>query len=106
MMEVNVHSSPHKNVGNPRAIDGYVISMLHCTPVSMYFGGPGLGTMWGKENASEMLKKHGFGDITMKPSKDRFQCPYHGKKENGLGSQLSIRHPKTFRGVQQKSLMI
>ncbi|XP_787047.4 uncharacterized protein LOC581977 [Strongylocentrotus purpuratus] len=81
MMEVNVHSSPHKNVGNPRAIDGYVISMLHCTPVSMYFGGPGLGTMWGKENASEMLKKHGFGDITMKPSKDRFNVLITGKKK-------------------------
>ncbi|XP_072167566.1 S-adenosylmethionine-dependent methyltransferase Rv2258c-like [Diadema setosum] len=81
MMEVNVHSSPHKNIGNPRAIDGYVISMLHCTPVSMFFDGPGLGTMWGKENASEMLKQHGFGDITMKPSKDRFNVVITGKKK-------------------------
>ncbi|XP_022103033.1 uncharacterized protein LOC110985896 [Acanthaster planci] len=82
MLELNVHSHPSKNVGNPRAIDGYVISLMHCMPVSLSFeDGAGLGTMWGREMAVKMLEEVGFTDVTMTPSKDKFNLIYVAKKK-------------------------
>lgn len=83
MLEINVHSDPDKNVGNPRAIDGYVISLMHCMPVSLYFNkGAGLGTMWGMEAAMSCLQEMGFGEVSCQPSKDRFNTIISGTKKH------------------------
>ncbi len=82
MLEINVHSHPSRNIGNPRATDGYVISLMHCMPVSLYFEeGEGLGTMWGKEHVMKALEDEGFGDVTAKPSKDTFNLIFVSKKK-------------------------
>ena len=51
------------NIENPLAPLLYTISLMHCTPVSIGQGGPGLGAMWGVETAQEMLAIAGFGQI-------------------------------------------
>jgi 2-polyprenyl-3-methyl-5-hydroxy-6-metoxy-1,4-benzoquinol methylase len=38
----------------------YTVSCMHCMSVSLACGGPGLGAMWGKEKALEMLREAGF----------------------------------------------
>jgi 2-polyprenyl-3-methyl-5-hydroxy-6-metoxy-1,4-benzoquinol methylase len=42
----------------------YAVSTVHCTPVSLGQGGPGLGTMWGWETAQAMLEGSGFAEVT------------------------------------------
>lgn len=41
----------------------YAVSTVHCMPVSIGQGGPGLGTMWGWETALAMLEEAGFADV-------------------------------------------
>ncbi len=41
----------------------YAVSTVHCTPVSLAQGGPGLGTMWGEELMLRMLATAGFTDV-------------------------------------------
>jgi 2-polyprenyl-3-methyl-5-hydroxy-6-metoxy-1,4-benzoquinol methylase len=41
----------------------YTISCMHCMSVSLAAGGPGLGAMWGRERAVEMLDAAGFKDV-------------------------------------------
>lgn len=41
----------------------YAVSTMHCTPISIGQGGPGLGTMWGWETAQAMLEEAGFTTI-------------------------------------------
>ena len=36
---------------------------MHCTPISVGQGGPGLGAMWGVETAREFLGIAGFDDV-------------------------------------------
>lgn len=51
------------NIGNPFSPLLYMLSLTHCTPISIGQGGPGLGTMWGVETAEEFLANAGFGQI-------------------------------------------
>lgn len=41
----------------------YTVSCMHCMPVSLAQGGPGLGAMWGEPRAREYLERAGFRDI-------------------------------------------
>ena len=41
----------------------YTVSCMHCMSVSLAMGGPGLGAMWGKEKALEMLAAAGFPSV-------------------------------------------
>ncbi|WP_019593519.1 class I SAM-dependent methyltransferase [Thioalkalivibrio sp. ALM2T] len=41
----------------------YTVSCMHCMPVSLARGGPGLGAMWGEPRAREYLQRAGFRDI-------------------------------------------
>jgi len=51
------------NIDNPFSPLLYTLSLMHCTPVSIGQGGPGLGAMWGIETAQEFLAIAGFGQI-------------------------------------------
>ncbi len=53
------------NMENPLAPLLFTISLMHCTPISIGQGGPGLGTMWGVETAQEFLAEAGFADVQM-----------------------------------------
>ncbi|WP_018949239.1 class I SAM-dependent methyltransferase [Thioalkalivibrio sp. ALMg11] len=41
----------------------YTVSCMHCMPVSLAQGGPGLGAMWGEPRARDYLERAGFHDI-------------------------------------------
>lgn len=57
----------------------YTISCMHCMTVSLAQGGDGLGAMWGRELAFEMLRAAGFGRVSVHelahdPQNDYYVC--------------------------------
>ena len=64
ILDIKASSHLENNIGNPFAPWLYGVSTLHCMTVSLATGGAGLGTVWGKEKAIEMLRDAGFGTIT------------------------------------------
>jgi len=63
MVEFGGSSRLENNLAHPIGPFLYMMSVMHCTPVSLGQGGEGLGTMWGVELASEMLALAGFGEV-------------------------------------------
>ncbi|MEQ9619194.1 MAG: methyltransferase domain-containing protein [Deltaproteobacteria bacterium] len=66
MQDIAGSSHVHNNMEHPLAPLIYTISCMHCMTVSLAQGGKGLGAMWGKELACEMLKEAGFNEIEVK----------------------------------------
>lgn len=60
MQDIGGSAKLEKNLDFPMASFLYMVSCMHCMPVSIGQGGAGLGTMWGWETALDMLKKAGF----------------------------------------------
>ncbi|MHC4340369.1 MAG: class I SAM-dependent methyltransferase [Planctomycetota bacterium] len=60
MQDIKGHTPHHMNLKNPLAPLMYTISCMHCMTVSLAGGGAGLGAMWGREKAEEMLVEAGF----------------------------------------------
>lgn len=77
MQDISSSSEQHKNVDHPIGTLLYTISTMHCMTVSLAQGGMGLGTMWGREKAMEMLKEVGFTDIEIKNFEHDFQNDYY-----------------------------
>jgi SAM-dependent methyltransferase len=65
MQDIGGSSTLEGNMENPFAPFLYTMSTMHCTPVSLAQGGPGLGTMWGVELATEMLRAAGFEEVDL-----------------------------------------
>lgn len=65
MQDIQACSSLEKNKDHPMGTLLYTVSCMHCMSVSLSEHGEGLGTMWGHEKATEMLKKAGFEDVTL-----------------------------------------
>jgi 2-polyprenyl-3-methyl-5-hydroxy-6-metoxy-1,4-benzoquinol methylase len=65
MQDIHASSDLQKNIGRPLAPFLYSASTMHCLSVSLAAGGPGLGAMWGKELALEMLSEAGFRKVTV-----------------------------------------
>lgn len=63
VQDIGGSASLENNIGFPFAAFLYTASCLHCTPVSLAQGGPGLGTMWGWETAEALLRDAGFGSV-------------------------------------------
>jgi SAM-dependent methyltransferase len=63
MQDIDGSRDLEKNIGNPFAPLLFTLSSMHCTPISIGQGGPGLGTMWGVETAQEYLAAAGFGPV-------------------------------------------
>ncbi len=66
MQEIAGSSHLAGDMKHPLAPFLYGISCMHCMSVSLAYGGPGLGAMWGKERAQAMLREAGFDQITVK----------------------------------------
>jgi 2-polyprenyl-3-methyl-5-hydroxy-6-metoxy-1,4-benzoquinol methylase len=77
MQDISSSSEHHKNLGHPVAPLLYTISTMHCMTVSLAQGGAGLGTMWGREKALEMLEDAGFKNIEIKNFEHDFQNDYY-----------------------------
>jgi 2-polyprenyl-3-methyl-5-hydroxy-6-metoxy-1,4-benzoquinol methylase len=65
MQEIAGSSHLASDMKHPLAPFLYGISCMHCMSVSLAYGGPGLGAMWGKERALSMLREAGFGDVSV-----------------------------------------
>lgn len=63
MQDITGSSFVHNNLDHPVAPLMYTISCLHCMTVSLADDGAGLGAMWGKEKALEMLEEAGFDNV-------------------------------------------
>ncbi|XP_066302630.1 S-adenosylmethionine-dependent methyltransferase Rv2258c-like [Branchiostoma lanceolatum] len=63
MVDIRGHAELADNIDNLAATMMYGVSLLHCTPVSLCFGGRGLGVMWGQELAVSMLQEAKFTNI-------------------------------------------
>lgn len=66
MQDIGGSSYLERNQDHPLGPFLYAISTMHCMPVSLAQGGPGLGTMWGEELATEMLERAGFGSVSIR----------------------------------------
>ncbi|MFW6078429.1 MAG: class I SAM-dependent methyltransferase [Gemmatimonadota bacterium] len=63
MQDIHGSSHLHANMDHPLAPLLYTISCTHCMTVSLAQGGEGLGTLWGRERALEMLREAGFAEV-------------------------------------------
>jgi SAM-dependent methyltransferase len=66
MQDIGASSRLENNMDHPLAPFLYTTSCLHCMTVSLAQGGKGLGAMWGKELATQMLTDAGFEDVMVK----------------------------------------
>jgi 2-polyprenyl-3-methyl-5-hydroxy-6-metoxy-1,4-benzoquinol methylase len=73
MQDIAASSQVYKNIGHPVGPLLYTISCMHCMSVSLEQNGAGLGAMWGKEKARELLSEAGFSDIQIKQLPHDFQ---------------------------------
>jgi len=63
MQDISASSDVAKNADHPLGTLLYTISCMHCMTVSLACDGHGLGAMWGREKACEMLAEAGFKRI-------------------------------------------
>ena len=66
MGDVAASSNLADNLEHPFAPSGYSMSYLHCMTVSLAQGGEGLGTMWGRQKALDLLAEAGFRESEVK----------------------------------------
>jgi len=66
MQDIKGSSYVHNNMDHPLAPFMYTISCTHCMTVSLAQNGKGLGAMWGKELACDMLRDAGFNKIEVR----------------------------------------
>eukprot|EP00049_Salpingoeca_infusionum_P024478 m.16040 g.16040 ORF g.16040 m.16040 type:complete len:366 (+) comp6899_c0_seq1:50-1147(+) len=81
MVDIKASSNVRDNLEHPMASFIYAVSLMHCMPVGMNDGGPGLGAMWGHQVAETMLRAAGFSSVQMhSPPKDAFNTEYRCRK--------------------------
>ena len=84
MQDIAGSSDHHNNYGHPIGVLLYTISCMHCMTVSLAQGGWGLGAMWGKEKALEMLNNAGFSFVDVKNLDHDFQNNYYICRKSAL----------------------
>lgn len=63
MQDIAGSSHHHGDMDHPIGPYLYTVSTMHCMTVSLSQHGEGLGAMWGKEKAEEMLAEAGFTKV-------------------------------------------
>ena len=63
MLDVWASSNLEDNVAAPMSAFLYTVSTMHCMTVSLAHHGAGLGTAWGTQLATQMLKAAGFDEV-------------------------------------------
>jgi ubiquinone/menaquinone biosynthesis C-methylase UbiE len=63
MIDIGAATNVADNRDHPMGMFLYTVSLMHCMPVGLVDGGTGLGMMWGREKALEMLQAAGFDQI-------------------------------------------
>ncbi len=81
MQDIYSTGHVHKNIDHPLGPALYTVSCMHCMSVSLAQNGDGLGAMWGREKAQELLKKAGFEDIEIHRLDHDIQNDYYLMKK-------------------------
>ncbi|MGW6404172.1 class I SAM-dependent methyltransferase [Streptomyces sp. NPDC055134] len=63
MGDISASSNLEENIDHPLGPALYTFSVFYCMTVSLGEGGAGLGSVWGRQRALQMLADAGFGDI-------------------------------------------
>lgn len=77
MQDIHGSSHVHNNREHPIGPLLYTISCMHCMTVSLAQGGEGLGAMWGREKAEELLKEAGFAQVVVHSLDHDIQNDYY-----------------------------
>jgi 2-polyprenyl-3-methyl-5-hydroxy-6-metoxy-1,4-benzoquinol methylase len=78
MQDIKGSSHVQNNADHPVGTFIYTASCMHCMSVSLaQEGGMGLGAMWGKEKALEMLEEAGFKSVDVKELPHDFANYYY-----------------------------
>jgi 2-polyprenyl-3-methyl-5-hydroxy-6-metoxy-1,4-benzoquinol methylase len=77
MQDILSSTDLYDNINHPLGSFLYTISCLHCMSVSLSQNGAGLGAMWGREKALELLKNAGFTNVSISTLKHDFQNYYY-----------------------------
>jgi len=77
MVDIAASSHLHENLEHPLGPALYTASIFHCMSVSLANGGPGLGSMWGEQQALEILRGAGFEDVEVKRVEADFLNNYY-----------------------------
>lgn len=81
MQDIHSTGHVHTNMDHPMGPLLYTVSTMHCMSVSLAQGGEGLGTMWGREKARELLTKAGFENIEIHRLDHDIQNDYYVMKK-------------------------
>src|SRR5262249_40947971 len=65
MLDVHASSRLEENLALPMSAFVYTVSTMHCMTVSLAHGGARLGTAWGTELATRMLREAGFAEVKL-----------------------------------------
>jgi ubiquinone/menaquinone biosynthesis C-methylase UbiE len=65
-VDIAASSELHENLEHPLAPFLYTISTMHCMTVSLALDGEGLGTVWGEQQARDLLAEAGFNEVEVK----------------------------------------
>ena len=84
MVDIAAKSDLSDNLDHPMGPFLYTVSLMHCLPVGLVGGGTGLGMMWGREKAVEMLNEARFQKIqVMEMPDDPFNLHFFCSKSSG-----------------------
>jgi SAM-dependent methyltransferase len=77
MQDISGTGRLEKDLEHPIGPFLYTVSTMHCMTVSLAQGGAGLGTMWGEELATRMLREAGFTSVRVERLPHDFQNLYY-----------------------------
>lgn len=77
MVDIAASSLLRENLDHPIGPFLYTISTMHCMTVSLAEGGMGLGTVWGHQKATRMLREAGFRRVERTALENDFQNYYY-----------------------------
>ncbi|MFT4286020.1 class I SAM-dependent methyltransferase [Nocardioides sp.] len=84
MVDIKAETGVENNLTLPWATYLYTMSLMHCMTVSLGQGGAGLGAVWGRQLAVQMLEEAGLLDIEVKEIRsDPFNYFYVARKPAG-----------------------
>lgn len=82
MQDIHATTDVSGNMDHPAGPLLYTISCMHCMTVSLAYGGMGLGAMWGREKALQLLADAGFTRVDIKRLAHDFQNDYYILRKN------------------------
>ncbi len=77
MVDIAADSHHAGNLEHPMGPFLYTVSLMHCMPVGLNDNGAGLGMMWGRQRAEQLLKEAGFDEVVVQEmAHDSFNLHY------------------------------